>query len=400
MVGRRRGNTLERWEVALIKAMLTSGRYEGDQEILAHFTRPTRSINHRAISEIRNGIRHRQARPATPEQLSAFLTAWPDLDPETGLSVRGDELLLKAREAMIAAVHTFNGAGMTFRAEIFITTSIIAWTYLLHAWFKRAGIDYRYKVGGVVQRTTEGAERYWDLGKCLRYNESPVSLGATNNLLLLLRIRHEIEHRSTDRIDNALGAMLQACCINFNECLVREFGGRHGLESRLPLALQFVTFDAGQRSTLKAGIGLTPQIETLMDAFHANLSDDEASDPAFSYRVAFVPKVGSKASTSDVAVEFVRPGTDEAREISRILLKEIDKSRHTASSVVQKMKDEGFPKFSQTAHTALWKALDARAADKGFGKDGDYSGTWVWYDTWVARVRAHCQENRDKYAED
>ena len=35
----------------------------------------------------------------------------------TGLSLRGDELLIKAREAMIAAVHTFNGAGLHFRAE-------------------------------------------------------------------------------------------------------------------------------------------------------------------------------------------------------------------------------------------------------------------------------------------
>ena len=50
-----------------------------------------------------------------------------------GLSLRGDELLIKAREAMIAAVHTFNSAGLTFRAELFIVTAIIAWTCLLHA---------------------------------------------------------------------------------------------------------------------------------------------------------------------------------------------------------------------------------------------------------------------------
>jgi hypothetical protein len=60
------------------------------------------------------------------EELDAFLATWPDLDPQTGLSVRGDELLIKAREAMIAAVHTFNGAGLTFRAELFIVTAILA----------------------------------------------------------------------------------------------------------------------------------------------------------------------------------------------------------------------------------------------------------------------------------
>ncbi len=130
---RRRGNKLERWEVALIKAMIADGRWPNDQDILAHFTRPTRSINHRAIAEIRTGTKHTAVRPAIPDDLDLFLASWPDVDLETGLSLQGDELLIKAREAMIAAVHTFNSAGLTFRAELFIVTAIIAWTYLLHA---------------------------------------------------------------------------------------------------------------------------------------------------------------------------------------------------------------------------------------------------------------------------
>lgn len=51
-----------------------------------------------------------------------FLTAWPDIDPVTGLHLKGDELLIKAREAMIAAVHTFNSAGLVFRGELFIVS--------------------------------------------------------------------------------------------------------------------------------------------------------------------------------------------------------------------------------------------------------------------------------------
>jgi hypothetical protein len=52
MLKRRRGNTLEKWEVALIKAMLAR-KGSNDRDILAYFTRPTRSVNHRAIGEIR-----------------------------------------------------------------------------------------------------------------------------------------------------------------------------------------------------------------------------------------------------------------------------------------------------------------------------------------------------------
>jgi hypothetical protein len=393
---RRSEGKLERWEVAIIKAMLATGRYN-DQEILAHFTRPARTINHREIGEIRLGAKHRPTRSATEEQLAAFLLTWPNLDSETGLSNRGDELLIKAREAMIAAVHTFNGAGLTFRAEIFITTAIIAWTYLLHAWFGREKIDYRYRQGGEVKKTANGADMYWELGHCLRQPQCPVAVGARNNLEFLIEIRHEIEHRSTSRIDDALGAKLQACCINFNEIIRKEFGDRFGLERRLPIALQFVSFDAGQRDAVKAGRSLPPNIETMMDAFHANLTEEQQADPAFAYRVAFVPKVGAKATRADAAIEFVKAGTDEAREISRVLLKEVDKPRYRATQIVAWIQAEGFPRFNMSSHTRLWQELDAKAGDKGFGRPGDYPNTWVWFDTWLARARAHCQENAERY---
>jgi hypothetical protein len=163
MAARKRGNPLERWEIATVKAMLDRGGYS-DQVILAYFTRPTRSVNHRVISEIRNGVKHKSIKPATSDGLDDFLATWPDVDPESGLSTQGDELLIKAREAMIAAVHVFNGAGLTFRTELFIVTAMIAWTYLLHNWFGREGIDFRYtNSDGTIKKTKQGEDCYWDL---------------------------------------------------------------------------------------------------------------------------------------------------------------------------------------------------------------------------------------------
>lgn len=124
MATRKRGNRLEKWEIALIKAMLAKAG-SNDQDILAYFTRPTRSINHRAIAEIRTETKHKSIKAAAEPDLEDFLASWPEVDPQTGLSLRGDELLIKAREAMIAAVHVFNGAGLTFRAELFIVTAIM-----------------------------------------------------------------------------------------------------------------------------------------------------------------------------------------------------------------------------------------------------------------------------------
>jgi hypothetical protein len=377
--------------------MLARGGYN-DQDILAYFTRPTRSINHRAIAEIRTEAKHKTAKVATDEELDEFLATWPEVDPQTGLSLRGDELLIKAREAMIAAVHLFNGAGLTFRAELFIVSSIIAWTYLLHAWFRREGIDYRYKdKDGNVKKTKEGADSYWELGYCLRHVRCPIPAGAIKNLEFLIGLRHEIEHRSTNRIDDAVSAKLQACCINFNNAIKKEFGPQFGLERRLPIALQFVTFGSDQRAVLKKASALPAHIETMMDAFHRKLTPEELADPNFAYRVVFVPKSANRASGADLAVEFVKPGSDEAREINNVLLKEVDKRRYTATQIVKLMQAEGYPGFKRQHHTNLWQALDAKNAVPPFGRVGDYAGTWVWYDSWVARVRAHCQEQVERY---
>jgi len=377
--------------------MLDRGGYN-DQAILAYFTRPTRSINHARVLDIRKGNTHKTLKAASGEELDEFLAAWPDVDPETGLSNRGDELLIKAREAMIAAVHMFNGAGLTFRAELFIVTCVIAWTYLLHAWFKREGIDYRYKKpDGTVMKTKQGADRYWELGHCLDHNKCPMKGIVVKNLEFIIDLRHEIEHRSTSRIDDRVGAQLQACCINFNDAITSLFGARYGLEQRLPIALQFVSFRPDQRAALKKASSLPPHVDAFFDAFEDGLTEAELKDPAYRYRVAFVPVLSGKPTKADAAIEFIGADSAEGQEINKVVLKEVDKARYTATQILAQMKAEGFPKFNSNAHLKLWKALDAKNPGKGYGKEGDYKGQWVWNDRWLERVRAYCQDSGDLY---
>lgn len=380
-MARRPGNTLERWEVALVKTMLA--RKLVPQDIQAYFSRPTRSINHARISEIRDGAKHKAVKAASDGELDAFLEAWPNIDPNTGLHLQGDELLVKAREAMIAAVHTFNGAGLYFRAELFIVTAIIAWTYLLHAFYKREGIDYRYKKAGKVEKTPTGADKYWELGQCLANGRCPLEKGVINNLNFLCEIRHEIEHRSTSRIDDALSAKLQACCINFSDAIKSLFGKEFALEARLPIALQFVTFDGAQRAGL-IGADMPDHIATAMDNFHHALSDDEQKDPKFRYRVAFVPMVSGKASKADLAVEFVKPGSPEAEAVERVLLKEVERPKFRPSEIVDKVTAAGYSAFKMHDHTLLVRQLDARNPGKGLGVK--VANTWYWYAHWYEKI--------------
>jgi hypothetical protein len=396
---RRRGNKLERWEIALIKAMIADGRWPNDQDILAYFTRPTRSINHRAIAEIRTGAKHTSVKATAADELDSFLASWPEVDPETGLSLRGDELLIKAREAMIAAVHTFNSAGLTFRAELFIVTSIIAWTYLLHAWFRREGIDYRHTKNQngerIVIKTPSGAEKYWELSQCLKHSKCPIEPGARDNLLFLLELRHEIEHRSTSRIDDTVSAKLQACCINFNDAIKKLFGMKYALERRLPIALQFVTFDLDHRAILKKATGLPRNVETMMDVFERHLSPEQQADPRYAFRVFMVHKTANRAPNADLAVEIVPPGSEIAEKFN-IALKEVEKKKYLPSEIVRLMKAEGWDRFTMDSHTRLWQRLDAKHPAKGYGAIA-VGKTWCWYENWVNRVREECEQHASRY---
>jgi hypothetical protein len=390
---RKRGNKLERWEIALVKAMVADGRWPNDQDILAYFTRPTRSINHRAIAEIRTGAKHAAVRPATAEELEGFIASWPEVDAETGLSLRGDELLIKAREAMIAAVHTFNSAGLTFRAELFIVTAVIAWTYLLHAWFKREGIDYRHTKNEngqkVIVKTPSGADKYWELGQCLKHQRCPIEQGSKDNLAFLLELRHEIEHRSTSRVDDAVSAKLQACCINFNDAIKALFGAQYGLERRLPIALQFVTFSPDQRAILKRAGSLPRNVEAMLDGFEGRLTPDQQADPRYAFRVFMIGRTANRAPSADLAVQIVSPDSDVAEKFN-IALKEVEKKKFLPSEIVEKMRSDGWDRFTMDSHTKLWKRLDAKDPAKGYGAIA-VGKTWCWYETWLNRVREECQ---------
>ena len=392
-------NRLDRWEVALVKAMLASKEYN-DQDILAYFTRPTRSINHARISEIRNETKHKATKAASEAELKRYLADWPLIDPKTGLHLFADELLLKAREAMLLAVQSYNNPRAYFKSEVFIVIAIIAWTYLLHFFFKSKNIDYRYyreiAAKKELVKTKYSAEKYWDLAQCLLHADCPLQEGTKRNLNFLIEIRHEIEHQMTRRLDQTISAKLQACCLNFNRELKTIFGDQYGLEGELSFALQFSSIGTEQRNQLLQEIDLPQHIIAMQTAFEDQLTDEQMKDPSYSYRVAYIQRSVNSKGKADEVIEFVTAESDEGKEVNRVLLKETEKKKFKPSDIVALMRDEGYPRFRLHDHTQLWKSLNAMGQENGFGvwlrpKD------WWWYETWLGRVRAHCQEHEERY---
>lgn len=126
------------------------------------------------------------------------------------------ELVKKAREAMLAAVQLYNNPQVTFKAESFVTLAIIGWTYLLHAYYRSNGIDYRYyHYAGkrkIYDKTKYGAYKHWELERCLTEKDCPLDGDSITNLRFLIGIRHEIEHQMTDKIDEFFKCKITGVC--------------------------------------------------------------------------------------------------------------------------------------------------------------------------------------------
>jgi len=229
----------------------------------------------------------------------------------------------------------------------------------------------------------------------LRHARCPVEKGAKDNLDYLLELRHEIEHRSTNRIDDAVSAKLQACCINFNDSIRQLFGAQYSLERRLPIALQFVTFSPDQRAILKKVSGLPRNVEVMLSGFEERLTPEQQADPRYALRVFMVGRTANRSPSADLAVELVPPGSELEQKFN-IALKEVEKKKFLPGEIVAKIRSEGWNRFTMDSHTNLWKKLKAKDPAKGYGVVA-VGKTWCWYENWLNKVQEECENHPEKY---
>jgi hypothetical protein len=319
-----------------------------------------------------------------------------------------EELLKKSREAALAAVQIFNNPNITFKSETYTVLMNIAWTYLLHAYYRKNKIDYRYssQVKGrrKFDRTKHGAFKHWELERCLNDDRCPLKREVSQNLRFLIGLRHEIEHQMTSRIDDLLSARFQACCINFNEAMVSLFGPAHGIAKHLAVSLQFASLEQEQVRTLQEQTGLPAHIRSFIAGFDGALEPEVFQSPLYAYRVIFLPKTANNPNQADQVITFIKGDSDLARElnaryavikekevvreVTKEVLTEVEPPKWLPSQIRDKMKGEGFKWFGMHQHTLLWKSRDAKDPEKRFGIK--IASTWYWYDNWVDEVRKYC----------
>lgn len=311
------------------------------------------------------------------------------------------ELLTKSRESMLAAVQIFNNPNVQFKSESFIVLSNIAWTYLLHAYYRSKNIEYRYydKRGQkkMYHKTKKGAFKYWELERCLDDKSCPIDKVAKSNLKFLIGLRHEIEHQMTTRIDNYLSARFQACCLNYNEYVKSLFEDKLGIDKHLSFSLQFSSIKEEHVNQLRKFTDLPENISAYINDFDTDLPQNEYNDLRYSYRVLYVPKSANHKGQADKVIEFIPANSPEAEKLNKeyVLIKEKEKQKYLPNEIVKVVNDMGYKKFKIHHHVDLWKSKNAKDKAKNFGVQ--VSKSWYWYDTWLNEVKAHCAENSIKY---
>lgn len=314
-----------------------------------------------------------------------------------------DELVKKSREAALAAVQIFNNPSVTFKSEIYVVMMVIAWTYLLHAYYREKKFDYRYSrttPGGKKRfdKTGKGAFKHWELERCLNCDQSPIDKDAANNLHFLIGLRHEIEHQMTTKIDNLLSARFQACCLNFNHYIKALFGEKYGIDRHLSFSLQFASLTEEHVDILAEQSEMPGHVKKFIEGFDGALSNEEFNSPKFAYRVLFVPKTANNKGQADQVIEFIKPDSEltEKVNIQYTLVKETEKAKHLPGKIVGTMQQEGYPGFTMHSHTQLWKEKEAKSPAKGYG--AQIVDKWYWYESWLKIVRDHCKQHAAKYS--
>lgn len=309
-------------------------------------------------------------------------------------------LVTQSQDAALAGVQVFNNPLIKFKSETFIVLMNVAWTYLLHAHYRRAGVEYRYYTRHGkrrwFERTEDGGFRYWDLTRCLNARESPLDTPTRRNLEFLIGLRNEITHHMSPELDQYVSARYQACCLNYNRYIKQLFGDRYGIDQHLSYSLQFQNLSREQMTT-PADVDLPANVRSFIARFDSDLSPEELNSERFAYRMLFVPKLVGRAGQADEVIEFLRPDSELAKSVNRdyFAFKEVERPKYLPGRIVQMMRDEGFSKFNMHWHTELWKELDAKDPAKGFGVEVE--GYWYWYSRWVDVVRDHCTEHAAFY---
>ena len=391
MAVRRAEGALTEGEKGIVKGLLSEGWRNQDIQALINIGRVA-TINSARITEVKQ---NKKIKPATEEELEFFQKRQRSFDPQTGLNLYDEERLIRAREAMILAVQVFNSPALKFKTEVFSVLANIAWTYLLHEYYSRKGVD-------IV--TEDG--RSLLLSKIIVREDCPLSQGMKDNLTSLKMIRDKVEHLLFRRSDLKFLSVFQACCLNFDKMIQELFGEETSLQNELSFALQFAKISFDQAADL-ASYDVPPEIEAVDSEIQKELGDERLSDLEYRFRVVYTFENTTK---SKAHIKFVHPDDVDADEVRNVLIKPEISDKffpHKPLVATKLIAEKSGKEFSSRNHNQAWRKFDVRPRN-GVGEpqntNSDYCvfhpahGDYTYSVKWIDFVSKFI-ENDDNYEE-
>ncbi|WP_242640411.1 DUF3644 domain-containing protein [Rhodococcoides fascians] len=243
----------------------------------------------------------------------------------TGLS-RWSATLAVARQEAVLAMRLYNDSNQPRSFEGFVVHMHLAWLYLLHAQFTKAGIDFRYRDRSKPHRfvTIDGEHKRWDLGRSVETRWPDTDNPVRKNVEFFILLRNRIEHRysATDStLALSLAGHAQANLVNFEKELHEHFGTKHSLASelRFPLFVGSFTTD-GAETLIRLRNKLPVDLRRMIADFHDGLTEDLANDSRFELRLRVVLEQVQRDPEA-LAIQFTR--WDDMTDVDRKLVAEL-----------------------------------------------------------------------------
>jgi len=290
------------------------------------------------------------------------------------LSAEIKDHLVKAHEASLLAVETYNRPTATFRSGAYIVLMNIAWTSLFHAiYFKRKIKPYFKKPNSTHYIKIDGEYKCWELNECLKQYYKDQNPPIRKNLEFFIGLRNKIEHRSMPELDPEIFGECQSMLLNFENLLCQEFNDKWALKTGLTFSLQLATTPhaiqiKAMRTSSKQ---LAKNVKSYIDKFRSALSTDIQSSMEYNFKVFLIPKIHGHMKSSDLAIEFIHYDKLKPEEMEKydkvialIKPKEvsvINKGRLKPSEVARKVETTIRRSFKTTPHHATcYKAFNVR----------------------------------------
>lgn len=274
-----------------------------------------------------------------------------------------------AKDEARLAVELYNQPREPRRLEAFYIHMHLAWLYLLHARFRREGVDFRYRRPNGHFERVDGEPKTWELARCAQEEWSD-DHPTRKNLEVTILLRNKIEHRFTNLqavTDYTIG-YAQALLINFERSLTDTFGTTHSLaaELRFPIFLSTITADSVEQSVRSSRVPTA--IRNLLTDFESGLGARITDDQRYEFRIRLIPQIGPRGE-SDLAVSFVRE--DELTVEQREALATLGRS----GTVIVRQQLRSVASHGLMKPAAAAAAIEARIPFR-FGASGPFPRAW------------------------